>query len=123
MFGSYLPLSWDPVISTAISLESRLRKCNYIPLATEAHGIYEIVLGSYLMGMGYKSRIAKSCSGTDSECVNLISNFHIQSGKLLIGDGIGNLFSLPSTTLKGTYNLAARSAKILHSASTNQKDN
>lgn len=105
------------VTSTAVYVGSRWKEGKYVPLATEAYGIYEIVIGSYVIGLGCKAWIEDYRSGTTSrDLFGFTPRTIIECSKDILVDGIFHATYLPCATGKCAYNLAARSIKVLYSA-------
>jgi hypothetical protein len=101
--------------SLALCLAKRWEEDEYIPLATEVHGVFEIVMGAYFVGTGCKNGIKSYWDKNIALGVLGIGtpNFFIQGGALIMLKGIFDVARLPCTTIKCGYNLASRSVTAL----------
>lgn len=121
MFAHGFPISLyekrgllQAVVVVAHTLTERVTQEKYTPLATEARGVYRIVVGSYLMGTACHLWIGDYRKGrTSTDFLGCTPTTWIQCSKHIVVSGVFDVTHLPCTVIRGTYDLTKKAVRLI----------
>jgi hypothetical protein len=117
-YGFLSPLyNHETVQSWKGYLETRWKEGEYVPLATEASGVYAIFMGSY--------SVCKACTRNGREgfsAVGFTPRTSVAGDVLLLVDGIFRVTYLPRTAATYTCDLASKFVKAVDARCRKEPD-